>query len=59
MTSASRYPTSVSRYQSRSTMYIRGLILWNSMELAEAVPIARARVFSNVALAESFCLTKY
>ena len=59
VTSASRYLASVSSYQSRSTMYIRGLILWNSMELAEAVPIARARVFSKVALAAYFCLTKY
>ena len=27
------------RYQSRSSMYILGLILWNFAELAEAVPI--------------------
>ena len=32
--------TSASRYQSRSSMYIRGLIPRNSTELAEAVPIA-------------------
>ena len=31
--------TSASRYQSKSSMYIRGLIPRNSMELAEAVPI--------------------
>ena len=43
VTSASRYITSASRYhpryQSRSSMYIRGLIPWNFAELAEAVPI--------------------
>ena len=39
MTSASLYVTSASRYQSRSSMYIRGLIPRNSTELAEAVPI--------------------
>ena len=41
--SASCYITSVSHYhppyQSRSSMYIRGLIPWNIAELAEAVPI--------------------
>ena len=44
VTSASRYVTSAShyhpRYQSRSSMYIRGLIPRNFAELAEAVPIA-------------------
>ena len=44
VTSASRYIASASRYhthyQSRSSMYIRGLIPRNSAELAEAVPIA-------------------
>ena len=40
VTSASRYVTSASHYQSRPRMYIRGLIPWNSTELAEAVPIA-------------------
>ena len=43
VTSASRYITSESRYhphyQSRSTLYIRGLIPWNFGELAEAVLI--------------------
>ena len=39
VTSASRYLTSTSRYQSRPSMYIRGLIPQNSMELAEAVQI--------------------
>ena len=39
MTSASRYVKSASRYQSRSSMYIRGLILRNSRELADADPI--------------------
>ena len=42
VTSASRYITSASsyhpRYQSRSSMYIRGLIPRNFAELAEAVP---------------------
>ena len=37
VTSASRYVTSASRYQSRCLMYIRGLIPRNSLELAEAV----------------------
>ena len=37
--SESQYITSASRYQSRSSMYIRGLIPLNSMELAKAVPI--------------------
>ena len=45
VTSASRYITSGSgyhrRYQSRSSMYICGLIPWNFAELAETVPIAR------------------
>ena len=39
LTSASRYATSVSRFQSRSSMYIRGLIPRISTELAKAVPI--------------------
>ena len=43
VTPASRYITSASRYhprfQSRSSMYIRGLIPWNFAELAEAVLI--------------------
>ena len=43
VTSASRYITSAScyhpRYQSRSSMYIRGLIPRNFAELAEVVPI--------------------
>ena len=46
VTSASRYKTSASRYhpryQSRSSMYIHGLILRNFAELAEAVPIAQS-----------------
>ena len=37
VTSASRYHP---HYQSRSSMYIRGLIQLNFAELAEAVPIA-------------------
>ena len=36
---ASSYVTPASRYQSRSSMYIRGLIPLSSTELAEAVPI--------------------
>ena len=47
VTSASRYITSASRYhprsQSRSSMYIRGLIPRNFAELAEADPIAEAQ----------------
>ena len=43
VTSASHYITSASRYhsryQSRSSMYIRGLIPGNFTELADAVPI--------------------
>ena len=43
VTSASRFITSVPhqhpRYQSRSSMYIRGLIPRNFAELAESVPI--------------------
>ena len=46
--STSRYITTAShyhpRYQSRSSMYIRGLIPWNFAEWAEAVPIAEALV---------------
>ena len=41
--SASRFLTSVSRYQSRSSMYIRGLIPRTSTELVEAVPIVTYR----------------
>ena len=43
VTSASRYISLASRYhpryQSRSSMYIRGLIPWNFAELVEAVLI--------------------
>ena len=43
VTSALRFVTSTScyhpRYQSRSSMYIRGLIARNFAELTEAVPI--------------------
>ena len=50
VTSVSRYITSSSRYhpryQSRSSMYIRGLILRNFVELAEAVPIVTSSAFS-------------
>ena len=48
VTSASLYKTSASRYhpryQSRSSMYIRGLIPRNFAELAEAVPIGCHRL---------------
>ena len=37
--SVSPYVTSASHYQSRSSVYIRGLIPQNSRELAEEVPI--------------------
>ena len=39
MKPASRNTTSASRYQSISSMYMRGLIPRNSTELTEAVPI--------------------
>ena len=49
ITSVSRYITPASsyhpRYQSRSSMYIRGLIPWNFQELAEAVLIEPIIVF--------------
>ena len=38
---------SASRYQSRSSMYIRGLIPRNSMGLAEAVPIGCRRSIND------------
>ena len=41
VTSKSRYVTPTSRYQSRFSMYIRGLIPRDSTELTEAVPIAK------------------
>ena len=48
VTPASRYITPASRYhphyQSRSSMYIRGLIPRNFAELAESVPIVNDRV---------------
>ena len=47
VTSASRYVTSVSRYQSIFSMYILGLMLWNSAELAEAVQIGAKSVNVN------------
>ena len=45
-TSASLYVTSASRCQSRSSMYIRGLIARNSSEFAEAVPINSQQSFN-------------
>ena len=51
VTTASRYITSASRYhpryQSRSSMHIRGLIPRNFAELAEAVPISVIQVKSD------------
>ena len=44
VTSASRYVTPASRYQSRSSMYILGLIPQNSTEFAQAVPITPIRL---------------
>ena len=56
VTSASRYITPASRYhpryQSRSSMYIRGLIPRNFPELADAVPIALARTLSTATYTE-------
>ena len=50
--SPSRYITSTSRYnpryKSRSSMYIRGPIPWNFVELAEAVPIVLTVVQMNM-----------
>ena len=52
VSSASRYITSTSRYhpryQSRSSMYIRGPIPQNFAELAEAVPIVLTVVLMNM-----------
>ena len=48
--SVSRYVVKASSYQSRSLMYIRGLIPLNSMGLAEAVPIedfGAFRIYTN------------
>ena len=54
LTSASRYITSAScyhlRYQSRSSMYIRGLVPRNFAKLAEAVPIDEFSLGSQVIL---------
>ena len=50
-TSASRYIMSTfschPRYQSRSSMYIRGLILRNFAELTEAVPIEKVTYYDQ------------
>ena len=57
VTSASRNITSASRYhpryQSRPSMYIRGLIPRNSAKLAESVPIV-ARNVQNMKLVQYF-----
>ena len=39
--------TSASRYESRSSMYIRGLIPRTSTELADAVPIGKNGCFKE------------
>ena len=54
VTSASRYVTSESRYQSRHSMYIRGLITCNSMEIAEVFPIALEQMSHTVNSGASF-----
>ena len=60
VTSASRYITSAlwyhPRYQSRSSMFIRGLIPRNFAELAEAVPIETTWAHSDWYLRHSFPL---
>ena len=48
VTLALRKATSASRFQSRSSMYIRGLIPRNSTELAEAFPIDSTIVYFAV-----------
>ena len=53
--SASRYHPP---YQSRSTMYIRGLIPRNFAEFAEAVPIAISAVL-EIILSDSMAFTTY
>ena len=51
VTSASRYITSAPRYQSRSSMYIQGMIPRKFTEFAEAVSIGLAaqNITTNVA----------
>ena len=53
--SVSRYHP---RYQSRSSMYIRGLIPRNFAEFAEAVPIAISAVL-EIILSDSMAFTTY
>ena len=48
VTSASRNVKSASRYQSGSSMYIRGMIPSNSTELAEAVSTVRTAHIETV-----------
>ena len=48
VTSVTCFVTSASRYQSKSSMYILGLIPRNSTELAEAVPIAAKHVITKI-----------
>ena len=43
VTSSSHYVASASRYESRSSIFTRGLIPRNSTELAEVVPIAQIK----------------
>ena len=44
ITSASRYHP---RFQSRTSLYIRGLIPRNFAELAEAVPIGELQIYTS------------
>ena len=48
ITSASRYHP---RFQSRTSLYIRGLIPRNFAELAEAVPIGELQIYIQVLIA--------
>ena len=63
VTSASRYITSAPRYhpryQSRSSMYIRGLIPRNFAELAEVVSIAEAGCANACPEKEEGCFSFY
>ena len=60
VTSASRHITSAScvytRYQSRPSMYIRGLIPRNFAELVEAVPIDAVGVLAIIIRRKRGCI---
>ena len=58
VTSASSYVTSASRYQSRSSMYIRGLFPRNSTELAEVVPIKSSSTSTTLRRRPSMALCR-